>query len=582
MNRYALIVGIDEYSASTPLGGYISPGRLRKARSDAEAIHALLKDHGNFNDILPLYDEAATHAELVKALKNVLLEQGPQSEVLIYYAGHGFTARPTEFERQGYLATYDCQLTGQGETLTEVKDGLSFATLNGVISQAREKGLAGLAVFLDCCESEFVIEQSLMNNRLSGLTQRGYFLSAACRSYEVARETGTYGVYTGALVAALEDRAAGEMTVSEAHNRVVRALKGSRQEPIAFGYGNSMVMVSYQRSLGKEAAVSDENPYQGLKAFQKETARFFFGREEETRRLWERLQRSNFVAVLGPSGSGKSSVVRAGLAKQLVDEGWQVLTMMPGGDPPGRLRAEVERFLAKSEVSVSAGGRRRLVGALEGDGLLAMAEAWAVELPGVRVLLLVDQFEEVFTQCAADKRDCFIRALVAVGQAKTPLAVVMTMRSDFYNEWLVTGQPSMLVSDYSVPLSPLRGENCENLKAAIVEPAGLQGYEIEAELLELLLEDVTAEENSLPLLEFALEALWEARDTEKRVLTVTAYRQMEKLTGALNRQAEKVYEQMREPERIWAKRICLQLVRIGRDGRDTRQRQPKETLLALA
>ncbi|MEL7051628.1 MAG: caspase family protein, partial [Cyanobacteria bacterium J06588_5] len=338
MKRYALIVGIDKYYCGAPLAGYRSPDRLGKARSDAEAIYALLKAHGNFNDIVPLYDEAATHKRIVEELRHVLIEQGSQAEVLIYFAGHGFTAQPSEFERQGYLATYDCQYTGKGTTLTDVKNGLSFATLNGVIEQARAVGLAGLAVFLDCCESEYVIEQSLINNKLTGLTQRGHFLSAACRSFEVAREKGAYGVYTGALVAALKDESAREITVSEAHNRVEKTLKGSHQEPISFGFGSSMVMVSYQR-LPVEDEVSEECPYQGLRAFQPETARFFFGREAEKRLLWERLQRSNFVAVLGPSGSGKSSVVRAGLAKRLEDEGWQVLTMMPADQPMANLKS---------------------------------------------------------------------------------------------------------------------------------------------------------------------------------------------------------------------------------------------------
>lgn len=287
MKRYALIVGIDEYKAEAPLPGYVSPNRLYKARSDAEAVYELLQAHSDFKVRL-LRNSEATGAAIQNALKQLLLEQGAQAEVLFYFAGHGFTAQPSEFERQGYLATYDCQLTGRGKTLTEVKGGLSFAFLNGAIAQAQKAGLAGLAVFLDCCESEYVIEQGLIADQLSGFSGRGCFLSAACRSFESAREGARYGVYTGALVAALTDRAAmgvaGEMTVSEAHNHVERALRKSRQEPISFGYGSSMVMVSYRERADDSAVVSEVCPYQGLRAFTPETVEFFFGRGDEDRK----------------------------------------------------------------------------------------------------------------------------------------------------------------------------------------------------------------------------------------------------------------------------------------------------------
>ena len=207
MKRYALIVGIDEYEPVSRLPDYVSPTQLNRARSDAEAVFELLDSHGNFNDILTLYDQQATEAELKQALKHVLLEQGKQAEVLIYFAGHGFTAQASEFERQGYLSTCDCQVRLQNGLPVNVEKGLSFEFLNGVIARAQQGGLAGLAVFLDCCESELIIEDALIGDKLSRLTQKGCFLSTACRSFESARENARYGVYTGALVAALTDEA---------------------------------------------------------------------------------------------------------------------------------------------------------------------------------------------------------------------------------------------------------------------------------------------------------------------------------------------------------------------------------------
>ena len=454
--------------------------------------------------------------------------------------------------------------------------------MSGLIA---ESNLAGLAVFLDCCHSERFIEQMLVGKGLgNGFSARQYFLSMACRGYEYAYENKgePYSAYTAALLSALQDEAAGKISVVKAHEAVKDRLKG--QEAISLSYGSDFVVVDYRRAVPIEQTVSEECPYQGLQAFQPETARFFFGREKEKQLLWERLQKSNFVAVLGPSGSGKSSVVRAGLVTRLEAEGWRVLTMMPSDQPMANLKSVVGPLWE----GLPGREQRRLRSVLQSEGVLAMAQQLAEVMPAVdsetqQVLLLVDQFEEVFTQCAEGKekeRDRFIEGLVAVGKAQTPLAVVMTMRSDFVNEWLATGQPPEVMNHDAVYLGPLKGEN---LQAAIVEPARLQGYSVEPGLLTLLLDDVAKEENCLPLLEFALQELWEERDTEKRVLTATAYVDIGRLKGALDKQAERVFceKLLREVDRECARRVCLELVRIGRGGRDTRQRQPKEKLLKI-
>lgn len=532
MKRYGLIVGIDKYKPVSRLPYYGSPTSLNRAKSDAQAVYELLREHGDFNDLLTLYDSQATEAELKKALNHVLLEQGKQAEVLIYFAGHGFTAQPSEFERQGYLATYDCQVRVQDDVPVNVEQGLSFEFLNGVIGKAQREGLAGLAVFLDCCESELIIEDALIGHKLSRLTQKGCFLSTACRSFEVAREDARYGLYTGALVAALTDEAdvsaGNEITVSEAHNRVERALKESGQEPIAFGYGSSMVMVRY-RGAGVAQAVSEVCPYQGLNAFTPETAQFFFGRDDEVAELCQKLRTTNFVPVLGPSGSGKSSVVRAGLVKRLQTEGWQTVTMKPDKQPMVELERVLRQFFETMGFST---GRVREV--MEGLGFCELGEgdlsgddhkAFPKELDhlkqsDLKLLLIVDQFEEVFTLCE-DKaaQRAFIRKLFHLGEVgASRIKVVMTMRSDFVDDWLAAGLSRSVIGEDTVWLGALQGEN---LAAVMEQPARKQGYAFEAGLLKLLLTDVDKEENCLPLLEFALTALWDKRETQTRKLTVT-------------------------------------------------------------
>ncbi|MEL6263123.1 MAG: caspase family protein, partial [Cyanobacteria bacterium J06626_6] len=625
MKRYALVVGIGDYR-------YLA--KLAKPTHDAQAVYELLNAHGGFNEVIPpLLDKQATVAQLKEKLRYVLQKQGEKAEVLIYFSGHGFTAGSDEYDQQGYLAAYDTQLEeGRNGELLLAKNGLSFSSINGLIADEKTN-VAGLAIFLDCCQSEYLIERSLIQQKFQQALDRGVFVSAACRSFEPAWENAgdAYSAYTGALLMALGDQSAGTVTALEAHNTVEKRLKGSGQEPIHAGYGSSFVVVDY-RGQGTAVPVVDEAendrhpPYQGLQAFTRETRRFFKGRDGDVERLWQRSRQSNFVMVLGPSGMGKSSVVRAGLVARLVDEGWRQITMMPGTDPLGNLRAEVERFLTKAQVAASK--RRRLMRVLAEEGLLALAKVLGEDLgtvlPAGRLLLLVDQFEEVFTQCAAtelkrddersvvddekegsekeeglekeertekeeerdrlrdsatERRDRFVLELVAVGKAQTPLMVVATMRSDFVNEWVMTGQPPEVMDHNTVTLGPLRGEN---LRAAIVEPAESLGYALEPALLNLLLEDVGKEANSLPLLEFALRELWTERDREKRLLTERAYRQMGKLSGALNKRAERVYAQMAsDAERAVVRRIFLRLVRIGPAQRDTRSRQRKADLLLM-
>lgn len=343
MKRYALIVGI---------GAYQQLPVLAKPRNDAQAVYDLLDAHGNFDEIHLLKDAQATYARLTKRLEYVLLEQGAKAEVLIYFSGHGFTAGPSKYEQQGYLATCDCRVRKQGDFL-QAERGVSFALLNGLIQEAE---LAGLAMLLDCCHSGYSIEQALISRALSGFGERGYFLSAACRSFESAweNEHDPCSAYTMALLKALElgnDSVSGEVTMLAAHSAVCKVLKGSGQEPIQFGYGNDLVVVDYRQRVAGVPAVSETCPYQGLEAFTSKTAEFFFGRNKETDQLLQKLHGSNFVPVLGPSGSGKSSVVRAGLLTRLPKPMWQVITMKPGDSPRAELKARLREFLVGQAVT---------------------------------------------------------------------------------------------------------------------------------------------------------------------------------------------------------------------------------------
>ncbi|MBD1917544.1 MULTISPECIES: TIR domain-containing protein [Cyanophyceae] len=315
----------------------------------------------------------------------------------------------------------------------------------------------------------------------------------------------------------------------------------------------------------------EPEPYQGLRAFTAQTREFFFGREAEVQELIDKLAGANFVPVIGNSGSGKSSVVRAGLMPWATSQGWHVLgPIKPGIDPMPKLKASFEDVFNNREI-------RAIYDQIDTEGLMGVLD----RLPHhQRYLLVVDQFEEVFTVCTnKDHRQQFIASLTGLGQhGDAPLKVVTTMRSDFVPQWLSSNPLTRVIQRHAVWLGPLLGEP---LVEAIVRPAQTLGYNLENGLLELILDDVAQEENCLPLLEFALAELWQQRDTRRRVLTVAAHRNLGRLRGALAQRAETIYNHTLKSdlERQWCRHLCLELVRIGPEGTDTRSRQPRASLL---
>jgi hypothetical protein len=324
--------------------------------------------------------------------------------------------------------------------------------------------------------------------------------------------------------------------------------------------------------LFPEIVVDETNPYQGLFAFTPETAKFFFGRQKDIKKLAEKVKDCNFVPVIGASGSGKSSLVRAGLIPRLLELGWQVLPpIKPGSEPLKTLKLLVGGLFEIAE-------REQIDRILEQQGLGSIVS----RLPGEgRVLLVVDQFEEVFTQCQdRQERQRFIDCLTSVRQSDNRrLVVVTTMRADFVDRWLTSGVLTQAIQDDALFLGVLAGAN---LKDAIEQPSAIQGYNLQPGLLELILRDVANEENCLPLLEFALTELWEKRDRSNQLLTVTEYQGLGGLVGALDRHAEEIYQDLAlRGQGECVQRVMLRLVRTGEGKRDTRQRRSQVELLEM-
>jgi len=337
--------------------------------------------------------------------------------------------------------------------------------------------------------------------------------------------------------------------------------------------------LAFRRALDPALAGATEtrNPYKGLRAFTEDDAADFFGREALTEHLVERLAQTRFLAVVGPSGSGKSSVVRAGLVPQIRQgalsgsERWNVVEMFPGAYP----LEELEAALLRTADSAPAG----LLEQLEQDerGLLRAVKRLLAD-DDSELVLVVDQLEEVFTLVEDEARRTQFLALLerAVMDPHARLRIVVTLRADFYDRPLLYSGFAELLRDYVEALVPLKPEEFER---AIAGPAEGVGARFEPGLLSELVADVGSEPGALPLLQYALTELYERR--EGSTLTADAYRTIGGISGALAGRAEEIFGGLGESAQDAARQLFLRLVTPGEGAEDTRRRVERTELASM-
>ncbi|MEM9090850.1 MAG: hypothetical protein AAGC93_19145, partial [Cyanobacteria bacterium P01_F01_bin.53] len=323
-------------------------------------------------------------------------------------------------------------------------------------------------------------------------------------------------------------------------------------------------------------------PYRGLFHFGPEDAEFFFGRDTFVTKLEQALQRRAFVAVLGASGSGKSSVVLAGLVPRLQQTGrWQFSHFRPGDDPFYTLAlALVPLYVPEQDATDQLAQVRKLSAYLQ-SGEVKLADVIAriqQNYPNQRVLLIADQFEELYTLCPQEETrrqflDCLLASLACTAGNESPLVLVATMRADFLGNGLSYRPFADMLDSDDVKLGAM---NPTELMAVIEQPAAKLGVTFEAGLAQRILKDVENEPGNLPLLEFALTELWKRR--RKQVLTHTAYEAIGQVDGALARYADDQYALLSEAEKAQVRRIFIQLVRPGEGSEDTRRLATKAEL----
>jgi WD40 repeat protein/DNA-binding SARP family transcriptional activator/class 3 adenylate cyclase len=322
------------------------------------------------------------------------------------------------------------------------------------------------------------------------------------------------------------------------------------------------------------------NPYKGLRPFTEADARDFFGRGELTQRLVARLRGedvgSRFLAVVGPSGSGKSSVVRAGLVPAIRQgalgdpERRFVAEMSPGAHPIDELEAALLRIAVRPATrlheTLEVGSR----GLLRAVDLLMPDEA--------EVVLVVDQFEEAFTLCADEReRERFLESLrVATADPDSRLRVVVTLRADFYDRPLTYPRFGELLAATTEAVPPLTPDELEQ---AIRKPAEHVGVSPEPGLVAEMIADVAHQPGALPLLQYALTELFERREDDR--LTLRAHQGIGGVAGALSARADRILDAADPEGRRAIKQVFLRLVTLGEGTQDTRRRVVRSELDAL-
>lgn len=329
-------------------------------------------------------------------------------------------------------------------------------------------------------------------------------------------------------------------------------------------------------------------PFLGLQYFDEQDAGRFFGREQLTARIVGRLQRTNFLAIVGASGSGKSSIARAGVVpalrsgERLADGAlppknspqWAVHVFTPTAHPIEALAA----VLTSQTESLSA------MSALQSDlnqnseTLSLAARRLLAQQSRPRLFLIIDQFEELYTLCRAeDERNAFIDNLLAAvdPDKQQPLTVLITLRADFYAH---IARHDRLREEISQHQEFIGAMSKEELVSAIDRPLAQGNWKIQEGLIEVILDDIGYEPGALPLLSHALLETWRRR--RGRTLTLSAYTESGGISGAIAKTAETVFRQTLSPkQQPIARMIFLRMAELGEDIQATRRRASFDELI---
>jgi DNA-binding SARP family transcriptional activator/ABC-type glycerol-3-phosphate transport system substrate-binding protein len=352
-----------------------------------------------------------------------------------------------------------------------------------------------------------------------------------------------------------------------------------RRYPDAAAFATA-VHAAFGSAPAGDQPVAVANPYKGLRAFEEGDAVDFFGRERLVERLLTQLggggTRGRFLAIVGPSGSGKSSVVKAGLLPALRQGAlagsatWFVADITPGAHPFEALEAALLRIAVNPPPSLF----EQLTGSEAG---IDQAVRRVLPDDGSQLLLVIDQFEELYTHARAETAQTFLEALAtAVGEPSSRLRVVVTLRADFYDRPLRQrgiGELFRRGTEVVTPMTP------EEIARAVTGPAERMDVRFETGVVAEIASDVADRTGALPLLQYALTELFDRR--RGQTIDLAVYREAGGASGALVRRAEALYAEFDDQTRETTRQVLLRLVSVGEGTEVFRRRLARSELIAF-
>jgi WD40 repeat protein len=574
----AQVVGVNYYIDNTSLEN------LTVAVNDAEAIAAQLEKFGyqsfrvkklpsqlsqkGEQHISP--DGVVKRQELETAIANLLTppDNNPPETALFFFSGHGWR-KTVNGKAEVFLATSDVY-----ENNEDYEYGVAVSWLGKLIKESQVKRVI---VWLDCCFSG-----ELINYLSEDLPEnKDFCIFTATRSYEQGIEIKhQLGLFTKSLLEGLNPskHPDGIVDSHKLAKYIKEEMAQTEQAPQCFNSENPILLT---KTLNK-------CPYRSLSYFteKEEDAEVFYGREKLTLDLVERVRNEErLIAVFGKSGSGKSSLIRAGLLYQLElgqaipgSNNWIYLEpFAPTNAPLVRLRevvtkskelAPIFRKFKKNQI-LNQDGQKNKISAQELSFFLK-----EIKEDQTLIILIVDQFEECFTMENEETRTEFITFLTELIQTLPNFYLIFGMRSDFRGRLREFPEFSQAI------MAKINVEhlNREEIQEAIEKPAQFVGLGIDDGLKQQLINDVEDYPESLPLLQYTLTKLWdEAREHGEKSLRLKTYEKLGGIEGTLQKSADAVYESLSEEEKTVAKRIFLELTQVG-DNYDTRRRVRLEDL----
>lgn len=612
-----LLMGTGTYTAGTPQSMLPPIPAVHHTLDDLRDVLVQRCQVNSDPDNLRVVEDPTTSHEMGLAV--VAAAKRAEELLFVYYVGHGLVSADGVL----YLAATGTDQEDMDLPVT----ALPYSTVRNALMNSSAKTIV---VILDCCFSGRAVGVLSSSTELGPQLARydgGFVLAAAGRDHVALAPPGSrHTAFTGELINLLRDGDPGgsELITLDAAARYLertlpakgfprpRWMGSDRADELvlatnpAFWWRSSQRGPTHVVETGQTDPSEEVCPYPGLTAFQPEDARWFFGRERLTselvRTVAAAMASERCTAVIGPSGAGKSSLLRAGLLPAIAQGAlpapgastWPTLVVTLTATPMRSLVNGLATAAGWDPDTIWEQIARDPARVVDAMRVLLVERADRGDRRGARLVLVVDQLEELFTACPdRHERDRFITVLAtaAAGSAenatgKEPVAlVVFSLRSDFYTQAAEYGELRTALQEGQVLVGPMRQKE---LAAAIREPAEVVGLRVEPGLVELLVRDVGAAEGAmgqgvaqgavLPLLAHALRQTWQHR--QGRTLTVDGYTQTGGVSGALAKTAEEVYASLDAAGQRTAERLLVRLVQLGENTRDTRRRMDVSVLCA--